>query len=194
MIWNIATRAVERVLHDSGPALFTVKFAPNGTLVAAGGPEDTIEVWDIGRPKGSELIKTLPLIGGAARLAFKHDGSVLAAGSDARYISIWSVGSWKKIFQLDSQAGQRSVYGFSPTSGDMAFDGEEGLVRILHARRPVAGAAESGILSGMDVFFDRLAPPVSENAGGATKIEFKSCAAASQQAAPGPSPVTSKSD
>jgi WD40 repeat protein len=175
VIWNVAARAVERVLRDDGPALFTIKFAPNGKLVAGGGAQGTIQVWDIDRPKGSELIKALPLIGGANRLAFKHDGSVLAVGSDGRYISMWSTASWDKIFELDALVGVRSVYGFNPILGDLAFDGELGVIRILHSRTSVPGAALSGVLSGMDVFFDRLSSPAASQGADVIKSEFEAC-------------------
>jgi WD40 repeat protein len=176
VVWNITTRAVERVLRDGGAGLFTVKFAPDSRLVAAGGAQDVIQVWDIGRPKGEDLVKTLPVIGGSNRIAFKPDNSILAVGSDARYISMWSVGRWDKIFQLDALVGVRSVYGFNPTRGDLAFDGEAGLVRVLRQRAPVPGAALSGILSGMDVFFDRLASNISDARTGTPESGFNSCA------------------
>jgi hypothetical protein len=153
-----------------------VKFAPDSRLVAAGGAQDLIEVWDIGRPKGADLVKTLPVIGGSNRLAFKPDNSILAVGSDARYISMWSVGPWDKIFQLDALVGVRSVYGFNANRGDLAFDGEAGLVRVLRQRAPVPGAGLSGILSGMDVFFDRLASNISDARTGTPESGFNSCA------------------
>jgi WD40 repeat protein len=177
VVWNVASHRVERVLREAGPSLFTVKFAPDDKLIAAGGAQDTIQVWDTSRPKGSELVKTLPVIGGSNRLAFKQDGSLLAVGSDGRYISMWSVGSWDKVFQLDALVGVRSVYGFHPTRGDLAFDGEDGLVRVLHRQAPVPGAAVSGILSGMDVFFDRLASNVSNDRTGTIESGFESCVA-----------------
>ena len=124
-----------------------------------------------------DLVKTLPVIGGSNRLAFKQDGSLLAVGSDGRYISMWSVGSWDKVFQLEALVGVRSVYGFHPTRGDLAFDGENGLVRVLRRQGPMPGAALSGILSGMDVFFDRLASNVSNDRSGTIESGFESCIA-----------------
>lgn len=156
LLWNLVTGKLERELRASGPAVFTVRFASNGGLIASGGVEDRLRVWDITRPAGSEKVAELPLIGGANRLAFDAAASRLAVGSDARYISIWSVGNWNKIFQLNTLVGVRSVFGFHPTRGDLAFDGENGLVRVLRkAARPDAGAA-SGMLQGMDVYFDRI--------------------------------------
>jgi WD40 repeat protein len=177
VVWNVASRAVERVLRDGGPGLFTVRFAFDDKLVAAGGAQDTIQVWDMSHPKGSDLVKTLPVIGGSNRLAFKQDGSLLAVGSDGRYISMWSVGNWDKVFQLEALVGVRSVYGFHPTRGDLAFDGENGLVRVLRRQDSVPGAALSGVLSGMDVFFDRLASNVSNDRSGTIESGFESCIA-----------------
>jgi WD40 repeat protein/energy-coupling factor transporter ATP-binding protein EcfA2 len=155
LLWDVNKAALLRSLADKGPAIYTVRFAANGKLVAAGGVEDRIQVWDISRPKGKELIEQLPALGGANRLAFSRDGSILALGSDARYISMWSTSNWQKIFQLNAMVGVRSVFDFRPGSGDLAFDGEHGVIRVLRHRSSPAAVA-SGIRQGMDVFFDKL--------------------------------------
>ncbi len=68
LVWNTSDGTLFRRLSDGGPAIFTTRFAGGaGTLIAAGGVEDRIQVWDITRPKGQELIKELPAVGGANR-------------------------------------------------------------------------------------------------------------------------------
>jgi WD40 repeat protein len=175
VVWNVASRNVERVLRETGPGLFTIRFAADEKTLASGGAQDWIEVWDLSRQRGSELVTKLPVIGGSNRLAFKTDGSMLAVGSDDRYISMWAAPGWNKIFQLESLVGVRSVYGFHPKRGDLAFDGEAGLVRILREEAPVSGAAQSGTLSGMDVFFDRMPSNVPDDAPEVVKLEFDRC-------------------
>src|SRR5262249_4288948 len=129
IVWDVAAKTVLKELVGHGNALNSVKFAPTGNIVASGGGDNEILVWDITRP--DPLIARLGVKGGVNRLAFNAAGTVLAVGSDARYISMWSVGDWEKIFQLNTLVGVRSVFGFHPVRGDLAFDGENGMVRIL---------------------------------------------------------------
>jgi WD40 repeat protein len=133
----------------------TVKFSPDGRLIASGGPEEHIYIWDLSRSE--PLIKTLDVPGGSNELAFNQDGTVLAVGSDARRISQWLVAGWRKTFQLNTLVGVRSVFGFHPKRGDLAFDGENGLIRILPKRLADAPRRAVATLSGLDVHFDRVA-------------------------------------
>jgi WD40 repeat protein len=155
IIWDVEQQKMARALEGvHQQRVTTVRFSPDGRLLASGGPEDHIYIWDLS--KQDPLIKTLDVPGGSNELSFNHDGSVLAVGSDARYISQWAVPSWEKIFQLNALVGVRSVFGFHPTRGDLAFDGEKGLIRILP--KPAADQAPPrmlAILDGLDVHFDR---------------------------------------
>ena len=181
LIWSTADGTLVRQLRDGGPAIFTTRFAGGGKFVAAGGVEDRIQVWDITRPKGQELVKELPAVGGANRLAFNRDGTILAFGSDARYISMWSTASWDKIFQLNALVGVRSVFDFHPTRGDLAFDGESGVIRVLLQQDQAGQTPPSAVLKGMDVMFDEL--PVNfgtEQSAVTVQSTSKSCEAPSK--------------
>jgi hypothetical protein len=94
------------------------------------------------------------------RLAFDPTGTIMAVGSGARYLAMWRLPTWEKSRQLNSLVGVRSVYDFHPTRGDVAFDGESGLIRIwpLSAKNHSDARAAIGVLRGMDVFFDEIAP------------------------------------
>jgi WD40 repeat protein/energy-coupling factor transporter ATP-binding protein EcfA2 len=156
IIWNVAQKTVSRELSGAHQQrVTTVKFSPDGRLIASGGPEEHIYIWDLSRSE--PLIKTLDVPGGSNELAFNQDGTVLAVGSDARRISQWLVAGWRKTFQLNTLVGVRSVFGFHPKRGDLAFDGENGLIRILPKRLADAPRRAVATLSGLDVHFDRVA-------------------------------------
>ena len=156
LLWDTADGNLARRLRDVGSPLYTIGFAGNGRFIAAGGGGDEIQVWDLTQPKGEELIKELPAPGGSNRLAFNKDGTILAFGSDARYISMWSTSSWDKVFQLNAEVGVHSVFGFHPTRGDLAFDGENGVIRVLPGTDPTQSTRPKAVRRGMDVFFDEL--------------------------------------
>jgi hypothetical protein len=135
--------------------MFSVKFNRARKIVAAGGVQNVIELWQLDGVSHVASLGTVPLVGGTNRLAFSADGSFLAAGSDARFISMWSIPDLEKIFQLDVLVGVRSVYGFDPIHGALAFDGENGAVRVLQRSMvPPQHGLEAQIFGG-EVFFDR---------------------------------------
>jgi len=157
-IWNVATRALERTLKGHAKNVNGVRFSPDGKLLVSGGHDEWLLVWSMAAP--ATPIRKLDLHGGSNEFAFNKDGTVLAAGSDKRHISMWKVANWEKTFQLNSQVGVRSVFGFHPARGDLAFDGERGILRIL-LNPGDAGAAEvKGVLRGMEAFFDEISPNV----------------------------------
>jgi WD40 repeat protein len=121
IVWDVERqKALRELAGVHQQRVTTVRFSPDGRFIASGGPEDHIYVWD--PSKQNPLIKTLDVTGGSNQLAFNGDGSVVAVGSDARYIAQWSVPSFGKIFQLNALVGVRSVFGFHPTRGDLAFE------------------------------------------------------------------------
>ena len=105
LVWDTADGTLNRQLRENGAGVFPTRFSPNGKLVAAGGVGDDLQVWDLTRPKGEELVADLPALGGTNRLGFNKDGTILALGSDARYISMWSTSSWTRSFSSTSGWG-----------------------------------------------------------------------------------------
>jgi hypothetical protein len=91
---------------------------------------------------------------------------------------MWSTSTWDKIFQLNALVGVRSIFDFHPNRGDLAFDGEGGVIRVLlrpDQTKPPSGGA---VLRGMDVFFDDLAVNFGADQDSVTvRAAFKSCEA-----------------
>ncbi len=178
IIWDVEHRQMARELAGAHQQrVTTVRFSPDGRLVASGGPENRAFIWDLARQ--SPLVKSLDVPGGANELAFSPDGRVLAVGSDARYIAEWRVGSWEKLFQLNVLDGVRSVFAFHPQRGDLAFDGENGLIRIFPNRG--GSSAPAGIvarLEGLDVRFDEI--PATPDPPVRIRSAANACAASSK--------------
>jgi WD40 repeat protein len=163
-VWNMETRTLDRELRGHHQGVYTIKVSPDGKTVASAGTEERILVWDLARPKGEERVRELALPGGANRLAFNAKGTMLAVGTDARYVTIWSTPDFKRLFYLGALVGVRSVYGFHPGTGDLAFDGENGLVRVLPNVAELADGPVHGRLDGMDVSFDAVPVNVASDA------------------------------
>jgi WD40 repeat protein len=153
-IWNMQKRGLDHVKAGPAGRLNTVQFSPDGKFIAAGGEDKTIFVWDVLSP---QPLQVLPFPGQTNRLAFSADSSMLAAGSDSREITVWSTADWKKRFQLNKLVGVRSVYGFHPKRNDLAFDGENGVVRIIpgESLRPKSNQGKSKpVLAETEINFD----------------------------------------
>jgi WD40 repeat protein len=177
IVWDVASRSVYRELrgHASGAYIYTARFSSNNATIATSGTEPKIAIWNLNEMPGREHITDLPLLGGANRLAFSPDGNQLAVGSGNRTISIWSVADWRKIFQLNTLVGIRSVYDFHPQRGDLAFDGENGAIRIV-PKAELGGPSNTppkATMVGMNVFFD-MGQGASPDAGKIAEIQANS--------------------
>jgi WD40 repeat protein len=142
-----------------GVYMGSVALSPDDRYVAVGGRDDFIYVWETEKLDSAPTRLAIP--GKANNLSFNANGTMLAAGSDAAYAAMWSVhDGWAKVFHLESHkglrsvVGVRSVYGFHPTRGDLAFDGEAGVVRILPNHVTKGEAIAFGVVEGVDVTFD----------------------------------------
>ena len=107
--------------------------------------------------------------GTSGPIFFDLRSEVLAIGSDARHVSLWSVRDRSKRFQLGALVGVRGVFGIHPTRRDLAFDGENGLVRILPnglGLRPHASPPNAR-LKGTEVYFSEAAGETAADVGAA---------------------------
>ena len=94
-----------------------VAFSPDGRLLAAAGPNGTIEVWNVARPAHPALITRLAGRGSPfVSVAFSPDGSLLGALDDNATAWVWGVASLPRdaVVARFSRAG-----GFAFGSGSL---------------------------------------------------------------------------
>ncbi|GAA6036694.1 hypothetical protein JCM8097_003432 [Rhodosporidiobolus ruineniae] len=76
-----------RVLEGHLSAVFCVAWSPRGDLVASGGMDETVRVWDVQRGK---CLRVLPAHSEpVSAVQFSRDGTMIVSGSWDGYIRIW---------------------------------------------------------------------------------------------------------
>jgi WD40 repeat protein len=104
-LWDVATRKKVRELKDpaaatsSERALATVRYSPDGKVIAAGGQDaNHVTLWDAvsGRVIGGP-ITTNPPGGGAQSISFSPDSSRIAVPGAPGTVGIWDVATGRRI-------------------------------------------------------------------------------------------------
>jgi WD40 repeat protein len=102
-----------------------VAVSPDGRWVTTVSHDSSseVKVWDATTGKFSKSL----FAGVRSQAAFSPNGQWLATGGDA--VRVWEVGSWNQQHRLDGVRGVGVV--FSPDSTILAFETDEGVVRLI---------------------------------------------------------------
>jgi WD40 repeat protein len=163
-------RRMQPVGTDSSPVL-AIAFDPAGRLVATGGVDDSIRLWDATRlNERPRVVKAGQF--GTKSLAFSPDGRILAAGGASGTIKLFSLekGAWVDSLPFRDNFAVTSL-SYDPSGRTLAAGSAEGAVafwdvdrravvgRLLRPHRPggitVAFAGRRTALSAME-FGDAL--------------------------------------
>src|SRR6202158_1826456 len=115
--------------------VFAVAFSPDGKLIASGGDDYTIKLWDVST--GAELGSLRGHSGRVNSVVFSPDGQLLASGSDDTTIKLWDIKTGVALRSLEGHPNHVLSVAFSPdgkrlaTAGDMDVDQETANLRNM---------------------------------------------------------------
>jgi WD40 repeat protein/class 3 adenylate cyclase len=153
---------LRRVLPVGPPGDVFVDVSPDGELIATGGSDGTVALWDrasgkrlavLGRPRGKKVRTEGPAAGPS--VSFSPDGKRLFSGQDAGPGRIWSVPDGRLVTRLDRAGffGRWTLDGRSVltvTEGEgraLLWNAATGVVRTEFRAQPAGGGPAFAVMS-----------------------------------------------
>jgi WD40 repeat protein len=135
--WDLRSGRPGRAPGDNGP-IRAVAVSPSGRLVASGGDDGSVRLWDVTTHK--QVAAAVEHTGAVRAVAFSPDGRTVASGGEDGSVRLWSAGPRPSTLnQLTSLLGPtQGVLGvaFSADGSALASAGSDTAVGLWNVSRP----------------------------------------------------------
>ena len=123
-----------RVFEGHTKEVWTVAFSPDSTVLASGGGDCMIKLWDV---KTGRVLKTLHGHTDWVRsLAFSSDGAILVSGSGDCTVRLWDVQSGQVLRTLQGYTGWIWSVTWSPDGRILAGCSSDCSIKLWHVDKP----------------------------------------------------------
>ncbi len=100
-LWDVESRRqLRKLVSPNAAPLHTVRYSPDGSVIAAGGIEDNnVTLWDAvsGRVIGAPIDTNPPQLGGAHSISFSPDSKRIAVPGAPGTVGIWEVATGQRV-------------------------------------------------------------------------------------------------
>jgi WD40 repeat protein len=139
------------ILPGHKGALTALAFAPGGKLLATGGDDQIVNLWEFGPREQAASPLRHALTGHLApivALAFTHDGRVLASAARDGIVKLWDVQRGTERGSLTNQPSLIASLTFSPNGKNLAVWSVHGLKlwEVAESKESVAAPKSGGVL------------------------------------------------
>jgi len=120
----------QQVLQVFTGPLDAVAFHPDNNLIASGGRDNTVRLWDT---TDGELIQTIEAHDDwLTALAFSPDGQWIASGSRDNSVKLWNAETGDLVRMITNHRGDVTTLKFSSDGEMLVTAGRDGMIRLHH--------------------------------------------------------------
>ncbi len=130
-LWNVSQSKAQRQIDLRRESRFVpdrVALSPDGKLIAGGGRDNAIKLWDAAT--GRELFTLTGHRKSVRHLVFSPDNKLLASGSQDADVKLWSVTTGQEVKTLTAHSGGVTAIAFSADGKKLVSGGQDRMMLI----------------------------------------------------------------